>query len=94
MAYFLEFKPSAFKEWKKLDNTVKVALKKKLEEVLEYPKIEANRLVGLPNCYKIKLRTLGYRLVYQVDDERIVVLVLAVGKRERSEAYENAKFRL
>lgn len=94
MSYSLEFKPSAFKEWKKLDNTVKTALKKKLAEVLEHPNIEANHLTGLPNCYKIKLRTLGYRLVYQVDDGRIVVLVLAVGKRERSEAYENAKCRL
>ncbi len=94
MSYSLEFKPSAFKEWNKLDNTVKTAFKKKLAEVLQHPKIEANRLIGLPNCYKIKLRTLGYRLVYQVDDGRIVVLVLAVGKRERSEAYENAKCRL
>ncbi len=94
MSYSLEFKSSAFKEWKKLDNTVQTVFKKKLAEVLEHPKIEANRLIGVPNCYKIKLRTLGYRLVYLVDDGRIVVLVLAVGKRERSEAYENAKCRL
>ena len=56
MSYSLEFKPSAFKEWNKLDNTVKTAFKKKLAEVLQHPKIEANRLIGLPNCYKIKLR--------------------------------------
>ena len=94
MPYSLEFKPTALKEWSKLDNTVKSIFKKKLEAILNEPKIESNRLSGLPNCYKIKLRSLGYRLVYQVDDCRIVVLVLAVGKRERSEAYEKAKDRV
>jgi len=65
-----------------------------LKEILENPKIESNRLSGLPNCYKIKLRSAGYRLVYQVNDDRIVVLILAIGKRERSEAYEKAMQRL
>ena len=90
MTYLLEFKPTALKEWSKLDNSVKSAFKKKLKEILENPKIESNRLSGLPNCYKIKLRSAGYRLVYQVNDDRIVVLILAIGKRERSEAYEKA----
>ena len=94
MAFSLEFKPSAWKEWKKLDNTIKTEFKKKLKKILEQPKIEANKLAGLPDCYKIKLRTLGYRLVYQVNDGRIVVLVLAVGKREKSEVYEKSKERI
>ncbi|MBM6928783.1 type II toxin-antitoxin system RelE family toxin [Parasutterella secunda] len=94
MTYLLEFKPTALKEWSKLDNSVKSAFKKKLKEILENPKIESNRLSGLPNCYKIKLRSAGYRLVYQVNDDRIVVLILAIGKRERSEAYEKAMQRL
>lgn len=94
MTYLLEFKPTALKEWSKLDNSVKSAFKKKLKEILENPKIESNRLSGLPNCYKIKLRSAGYRSVYQVNDDRIVVLILAIGKRERSEAYEKAMQRL
>ena len=93
MPFSLRFKPSALKEWDKLDHTVKLEFKKKLKKVLEHPKIEANRLSGLPNCYKIKLRTLGYRLAYQVEDERITVLVLAVGKREKSKVYETTKKR-
>jgi len=44
----------------------------------------------MKDCYKIKLRGAGYRLVYRVEDERIVILVLAVGKRERSSVYEQA----
>ncbi|QIM63125.1 addiction module toxin RelE [Pasteurellaceae bacterium Orientalotternb1] len=94
MSYELEFDPRALKEWKKLDQTIREQFKKKLVEVLENPEIPANKLSGSPNCYKIKLRKLGYRLVYQIQNERITVFVVAVGKRERSEAYDTAKSRL
>ncbi len=53
----------------------------------------ADALHGLPDHYKIKLRTAGYRLVYRIEDERITVVVVAVGKRERSQVYETAKKR-
>ena len=36
---------------------------------------------------------MGYRLVYEVIDERVVISVVAVGKRERSTVYERAKKR-
>ncbi len=94
MSYELEFDPRALKEWKKLGENIKIQLKKKLAEVLVNPEIPANKLADFPNCYKIKLRNSGYRLVYQVQNERIVVLVLAIGKRERLEAYNKAKERL
>ncbi|MEQ9893107.1 type II toxin-antitoxin system RelE family toxin [Pectobacterium aroidearum] len=67
---------------------------KKLKEVLQNPHVPANRLHGMADCYKIKLRSAGYRLVYQVLEHEIVVLVLAVGKRERSEVHKAAKDRL
>lgn len=84
MAYFLDFDERALKEWRKLGSTVREQLKKKLVEVLESPRIEANKLRGMPDCYKIKLRSSGYRLVYRVIDEKVVVFVISVGKRERS----------
>lgn len=48
----------------------------------------------MADCYKIKLRSSGYRLVYQVQDEKIIVQVIAVGKRERMEVYQKAARRL
>ncbi|BBR61375.1 hypothetical protein WP4W18E05_P10910 (plasmid) [Klebsiella sp. WP4-W18-ESBL-05] len=42
MAYFLDFDERALKEWRKLGSTVREQLKKKLVEVLESPRIEAN----------------------------------------------------
>ena len=44
--------------------------------------------------YKIKLRDLGYRLVYRVESDKVVLVVLAAGKRERSEVHETAGKRL
>ena len=93
MTYKLKFLPTALKEWKKLDNTIRVQLKKKLEEILENPKVQANQLRKFDNHYKIKLKTSGYRLVYEVIDDEIVVLVIAIGKREGYKIYEVAKLR-
>ncbi|WP_439242157.1 type II toxin-antitoxin system RelE family toxin [Lonepinella sp. BR2474] len=94
MNYKLIFKKEAMKELKKLDKTIAHQLLKKLQERCQQPHIPSARLNNMPNCYKIKLRKSGYRLVYQVIDERIVVKVIAVGKRERSEVYEMAMIRL
>lgn len=92
--FSLEFNVKAIKEWNKLDSTIQLKFAKKLKERLNLPRIEADRLKGMPDCYKIKLRSVGYRLVYEVVDQRLVVTVIAVGKRERSEVYDTAKKRI
>lgn len=62
--------------------------------MLKRPRNPSTKLRDLPDCYKIKLRTLGYRLVYQVNDKELLVLVIAIGKREYSAVYEDATKRL
>ena len=52
---------------------------------------EWRKLAGMPDCYKIKLKSVGYRLVYQAEDKRLVVVVVAVGKREGSLVYRAAE---
>ena len=94
MSYSLEFKESALKEWKKLDGATREQFKKKLAERLERPRVASAKLSGMVDCYKIKLKNAGYRLVYQVDDTRIVVIVVAVGKRENLAVYRSAGERL
>ncbi len=94
MSYSLEFKVSAMKEWKKLDGGIREQFKKKLAERLERPRVKSAQLSGMPDCYKIKLKNAGYRLVYQVDDKRIVVIVVAVGKRENFAVYRVASKRV
>ncbi|MTW19949.1 type II toxin-antitoxin system RelE family toxin [Allochromatium palmeri] len=90
MNYELQFHPDAWNEWSRLDKSVREQLKKKLLERLKEPHIPASRLSGRQNRYKIKLKTVGYRLVYEVRDDQLIVLVVAVGKRERNAVYTAA----
>lgn len=94
MNYELAFDPRALKEWQKLGMAVREQFLKKLENVLKRPSNPSAKLRDLPDCYKIKLRTLGYRLVYQVNDNVLLVLVIAIGKRENSAVYDEADKRL
>ncbi len=48
----------------------------------------------LADCYKIKLRKQGYRLVYQVRDAALVVLVIAVDRRDKDKVYQAALDRI
>ncbi len=93
MTYKLEFLAIALKEWKALDKSITVQFKKKLSERLENPHISSAKLHGSKNRYKIKLRTAGYRLVYEVIDKELVVLVIAVGKRDKNEVYNDMNYR-
>lgn len=93
MSYKLKFLVAAEKEWRKLDANTRSQFKKKLVERLTTPRIPSAKLHGSKDRYKIKLRSSGYRLVYEVRDAEVVVLVIAVGKRERSEVYKAADTR-
>lgn len=94
MIYNLTFLDSAFKEWKKLAPPIQQQFKKKLAERLAHPHVLSARLSGVDNCYKIKLHAVGYRLVYHVMDQRLVVQLIAVGKRDKGEVYKKMLERL
>ncbi len=93
MTYKVKFLPSAMKEWKKLAPPIQKQFKKKLIERSETPHNPASQLRGFQNVYKIKLRSVGYRLVYEVNDSEITVFVIAVGKRDRGLVYAKAEER-
>ena len=90
MSYKLKFIPSALKEWNKVGPVIREQLKKKLAKRLAEPEVPADRLHGFSNHYKIKLRSSGYRLVYEVEKESVSVIVITVGRRERSGVYIQA----
>jgi mRNA interferase RelE/StbE len=94
MTFKLHFHALALKEWRALDSSIREPLKKKLAERLENPRVPAAALHGMPDCYKIKLHSLGYRLVYRVENDAIFVTVLATGKRDKSKVYGTAMKRL
>ena len=94
MTYRLKFLPVALKEWKKLAPPIRAQFKKKLEERLEQPHVKSSKLSGYDCVYKIKLRTVGYRLAYEVIDDELVVYVLAVGKRDKDAVYKKLQNRV
>ncbi|NQY34184.1 MAG: type II toxin-antitoxin system RelE/ParE family toxin [Alteromonadaceae bacterium] len=94
MIYKLKFLPAALKEWNKLAPPIKSQFKKKLAERLKNPRVPSSKLSGFDSVYKIKLRSVGYRLAYEVMDEEILVYVLAIGKREKNGVYEKLKKRM
>lgn len=94
-AFRLAVEASALREWQALDGSVKEPLRKLLKKRLESPRVPGAELQGeLRDCYKIKLRQPGWRLVYQVVDDLLIVLVLAVDKRENAAVYSAAIKRL
>ena len=94
MRYKLRFHELALREWQQLDASVRTPLKKKLAERLESPRVPSAALHGMADCYKIKLLSVGYRLIYRVDDAEIFVTVIATGKRDKNKVYRSALDRL
>ena len=94
MSYKLVFLKKSKKEWNKLNAPIREQLKKKLKKRLESPRVPHDKLSGFQHVYKIKLRSSGYRLVYEVVNEKVIVLVLSIGKRESDIAYKEARKRM
>ena len=93
MTYKLKFLRTALKEWSRLDNSIQQQFKKKLKDRLAAPHHPSCRLSGFDNHYKIKLKASGYRLVYEVVDEAVYILVIAVGRRDKNRVYDKARER-
>ncbi len=93
MIFKLAFYEAALKEWKKLDPHIKQQFQTKLKERLNNPRLPSAKLAGHPDRYKIKLRSIGYRLLYEVIDNEVLVMVVAIGKRERNQVYQVARNR-
>ena len=86
MAHQLFFLPEALEGWKDLEGSIKALFKNALKKRLATPRAPGAQLrPPLVDCYKkIKLRGMGYRLVYLVRDTATPpdIVVLAVGRRD------------
>ena len=85
------FENHARAEWDKLDESVKEPLRHLLKKRLDAPHLPSTALHrDLANCYRIKLLKQGYRLIYQVIYQRLVVLVIPAGKHDKNAVYDAA----
>ena len=93
--YRLLFLPSALKEWQALDGSVKEPLRKLLQKRLNNPRVPGGALHGeLSGYYKVKLNEQGIRLVYGVEDDAMIVMVMAVDQREDGQLYRSVVARV
>jgi len=93
MSFELAIHPAAEKEWSKLDGSVKRRFKEKLaNERLNHPRVAKDALRELPDCYKIKITTPQYRLIYHVNDTKRLLTILSVATRD--DVYEELRMRL
>jgi mRNA interferase RelE/StbE len=90
VTYKVVFRKKAKRNFDGLDPALQRQIARKLMERCQFPRVPGDALSGMADCFKIKLRASGIRLVYRVEDDRLVLLVLAVGKREREEVYREA----
>lgn len=78
-----------------MDGSVKEPLRKLLKKRLDNPHVPGAALFGeLTGHYKIKLRKQGFRLIYGVQDDILLVMVMAIDKREDSMVYKSALARI
>jgi mRNA interferase RelE/StbE len=82
-AYRLQFLPQAKQEWDKLDGSIKTQFAKLLLRRLDESRVPSAALTAMPACYKIKLRSTGFHLVYRVQTDALVLLTIAIGKRAK-----------
>lgn len=77
----VEYSESAVKEIQSLDGSIKKIIKKAIEEKLMVDPLK----YGLPLRRNLsglfKLRVGSYRIIYQIKDKEVIVLILAVGHR-------------
>lgn len=78
--YKVKFSKKAEKAYKKLPAVVKVRIDQKIAYLQSTPKgIDTKKLTGYENTYRTRVGT--YRIVFEIEDENLIVWVLDVGTR-------------
>ena len=80
MTYQVLFQPSALRELRKLPRKVQVRIVTRSEALAKEPRPPGvKKLEGMKGLYR--LRVGKRRMIYQIQDERLVVLVVRIGHR-------------
>jgi len=83
MTYKLLFLKEAVEEFKKLDKAIQRIIKEKLELLAQNPQALRNNIKPLKEEYKglYRLRVGNYRVIYKVDNDQLIILVIRIGHR-------------
>ena len=81
MVYAIEFRPSVWKDIKRFPKRDLVKIKKRIEELsTNLPDLSSTKMRGNNAFHKI--RSGDYRIVYQIHDDRLVILIIKIGHRK------------
>lgn len=81
MAYRVEFTPAATRQWRKLPHHALARLKPCIDALAKDPRpAGAEKLSGPEGFYR--LRVGSYRLIYDIQDTALLVLMVKVGDRK------------
>jgi len=82
--YTLNFLNSAKNEFKKLEQLAQKNIKDKLELLATNPDVLKNNIKALKGEYKgkFRLRIKEYRVIFQVKDEELIIIVVRIGHRK------------
>ena len=103
MSWSLQYLPEAEKDLRSLDGSQRILVLKAIKKVQQNPLPVAENGYGKPlgnhsntnlaGLLKIKLRSAGLRVVYQLRRTESAMVVVVVGVRADSEVYELAQQR-
>ncbi|MDF7683332.1 addiction module toxin RelE [Lactobacillus sp. ESL0679] len=93
--YQLSWFKEAAEEYRKLDGSQKIQVKKGLVKIqergLQAGKPLAKKKYDLSMCREIKMRRLGLRIIFKESNESIQIIdIVCVGKRSDEEVFETA----
>lgn len=98
MPYKVEFLPEAAREFEVLDGSLKKIAAKQIDKLADKPELGeplGKRLgIDLTGYRKTYFGRKGYRIVYEIQRQRLVILIIGIGKRERAEIYKEIARRL
>ena len=81
MEYFIEFRPSVLKSLKKFPKRDLVRVKKKIEKLNQnLPEPNTTKMKGNNSFHKV--RTGDFRIIYEIHDDRLVILIVKIGHRK------------
>ena len=96
--YDFKFHPEAKIELKKLNKSVQILFTKKLKQILKNPeiglKLGNKNDLNLTGLKKVYFNNKKYRIVYKVIEEKVIIYIVAIGKRENMEVYKRASKRV
>ncbi len=87
--YTIEYLPRVISEdIPKLDKRIKEIIRRKIEKLIEEPYLGFPLRGNLAGFYKLKVS--NYRIVYKIQNDRLIILIIAIGKRDNNLVYEIA----